>query len=376
MNKITTLTYISTVLRYGYFGRGTDQQLAETLILLSKDWEKTRKLARESRVWTNLVALLIETKTWHPLIPSALKSELKFAYLHHLAQGQQSKEQLIEIADAFHQNTTDPMIVLKGGLRLLDDLYPSVAHRFLADLDFYFQGTSTLRQFQQMGYAAQDQAFDLATADTDYLRSARKAHHHLPALFKPPYKKRVELHQDLIAKHAQAFMPKSLATNAQEAMPGLYAPSPVDQLIINIIHSQYGDQRAVHANFRLRNIFEGYLLYRRLDTDQQRALDAHFAAINRPQDLDFWKYLCIKFCGADELSAPHSLSLRMRYALYTYTNQNSPLNSLLYFGYFITDFMRYGLWDKQERQRIVKNLLGRETRMRFFKKLGQIVGRP
>lgn len=377
MNKFNLLLQLAQVLIEGYRAEPNHAKQRAALDVIVEHWENLSDLAIQNRVWTNLISVLVENPTLFATLPDAQKQEIKLAYFDNWAQNKRIVSQINQIADQFDAPAKPTLYMIKGGVRLFDNLYPTLAHRFMADIDLYFEDNAALPEFAALDYKSPlEPRFDLSVNDHEYLAAQKTRNHHLPPVMSPSQPVHVELHQSWVHLRAVQYCRKETALDAEniEGLKAIRTPAPIDQVILNILHSQYGDLYTDYSSFRLRNVLEGYLLFQRLCNEDRRALVAHFENIGRKRDWIFWTYLCQVYFQAPEFQEKPPRAQRVKYWFHRHFNQSSSYNALVYCGHFIWRFFRYGIWRKDERARLARNLLDGEKRTRLFTKFKRSIG--
>ncbi|GHA58890.1 hypothetical protein GCM10008927_25690 [Amylibacter ulvae] len=377
MNKFNLLLQLAQVLIEGYRQHPDTATQRAALDVIIAHWDDVYDLAIQNRVWTNLISVLVENPSLFAALPDIQKQDIKLAYFDNWAQNKRIVMQIKQIADRFNAPAKPTLFMIKGGVRLFDDLYPTLAHRFMADIDLYFEDNAAVLEFAALDYFSPDeQRFDLAANDDEYLATHKVRNHHLPPVISPSQPVHVELHQSWVHLRAVQYCRATTALDAV-AINGLDAirtPAPVDQLILNILHSQYGDLYTDYSSFRLRNVLEGYLLYQRLNSVDRATLVAHFENIGRKRDWIFWTYLCQVYFQAPEFQTAPPMSERVKYFFHRQFNQSATYNALVYSGHFLWRFLRHGIWRKEERARLMRNLFDGEKRGRLMSKLKRSIG--
>ena len=127
-----------------------------------------------------------------------------------------------------------------------------------------------------------------------------------------------------------------------------------------------------HANYRLRNLLEGYLLFQRLNASEQVEVSNHFKLINRQNDLDFWKLLCLKFFDAKEFTSPVNLTLKTKLFYHMKFGQSQKANATIYGFYFVWRLISKELWSPIGRSRLLNKLRDSANRHAL---LSRIAGR-
>ena len=369
------LSVFGKFLALAYTAKPDPNRLADLTIAILSDWDNSFALARENRIHTNLIAIVVESPNLFQLLDKGKKKQFKSIYLTNWRRSELIRRQIVALSTELERASSQPALMIKGGLRLFDGLYTSNPHRYMADIDLYFKDRSTLDTLAQSGYQSDNpNDFDLLNFDQQYLDWHKTQHHHLPPVSSPNHPCYLEMHQYLINLRAVNFCPKNALENAIAipVLPKRLAPGPVDQLILNLLHSIYGDKFTFRAKYRLRNIFEGYLLYRQLTQTEQSQFHHHFDSIGRSDDVAFWKLLCLRLFSADEFAGPIPLRLRARFFLYARFGQNAKANATLYNFHFLFRLFGKDLWSARKLRILYKKLADKEVRRKF---LSRTVGR-
>ena len=368
---------MAAFLAYAYGLTPTDTKNACLLEQLETNTSTIKSLAVENRVWTNIVATLSENPILSESLPSDLRRQIVIEYLTQRARAKKDLAQLDEL-ETNPVLSKSKLILLKGSVRLFDDLYPTDAHRFMMDIDIYFENSDCLKAFAQLGYIIRDESFDaLEDLSPGFLAEHSKHDHHLPPITSKSHKKRIELHQSLIQKFVTASMRKQ-SIDAAIPIPNknyLLQLRPLDQLIMLLIHCRIADRYADFSTSRLRNTLEGYLLYKRLDNSDRNLLDSHFSAIGYRDELEFWKYMCLQLFEAPEFShLIHRRSLQARYALHKRVSQNDNITALQYTWYFVYRLFSFRLTNSLQRKRLISQILQKNSWKIFLAKVRRIFG--
>jgi hypothetical protein len=372
------LAVFGEFLRLGYADAQDLKRLEELSRLILLDIETTRALAHENRIWTNVIAIIIETPSLYRTLDSAQQNEFKELYMGNWRTAELIKRQLAELSNELMSSNTAPILMIKGGLRLYDGLYPTLTHRYMADLDLVFTDRQVLKACAKLGYQAEKASeLDLENATQKYLDWQKTRDHHLRPIFAPNHPRHLELHQQLVHLRAVKFCRSETIERGREiaGLPKILAPNMVDQIILNILHTKYGDMFTDYSNFRLRNIFEGYLLFHKLTPAEQAEFEQHFHSIDRHDDVIFWKFLCLRLLDAQEFAGNYSLRIKVKFILHARFGQNSRVNAILYSSHFIYRVICKDLWSSQGRGTLWLKITDGDKRDRFWNKIKRILKR-
>jgi hypothetical protein len=372
------LAVFGEFLRLGYESPKDLDRLTVLSELILSDMDETRALAHENRIWTNVVAIIVETPRLFQGLDPALKAEFKNIYMKNWRTAELVKRQLIALSKELDHADTAPILMIKGALRLFDGLYPTISHRYMSDLDLVFTDRKVLKVLADLGYKSRALSdFDLSQATQEYLDEQKKQNHHLPPVGAANHPLWLEMHQHLVHLRAVKFCREGTVNRGLEIadLPKILAPEIVDQLILNLLHTKYGDMFTDYSNFRLRNIFEGYLLYHQLNDAEKSEFENHFAAIKRHDDVAFWKYLCLQLLDAQEFSGNYPLRIKAKYMLHARFGQDSRANSILYSVHFVYRLFAKILWSSSERHTLMLKFKDDGKRNQFWQKIIRIFKR-
>jgi hypothetical protein len=343
--------------------------------IIISDFDFAQTLAFENRIMTNIVAIFVETPCLFQILDADQKLGFKKAYMENWRDAELIKRQLVDLSGELQRLDASPILMIKGGLRLFDNLYPTVGHRYLADVDLFFKDIEVLRLLANLEYRADKYSdFDLSRASQEYLDWQKTQHHHLPPLMSPNSLRRLEMHQHLVHLRAAKYCREDTIDRGQEidVLPKILAPNIVDQLILNLLHTKYGDMFTDYANFRLRNIFEGYQLFHKLSVAQQSEFEQHFSSIEKLDDVLFWKYLCLHLLDAQEFSGAYPLRIKIKFMLHARFGQNSRANAISYCIHFHYRFSGRELWSAEGRQKLSRKIKDSDKRRIFWHKITRI----
>ena len=351
------------------------KQQQKLLGLIVEDWKTSTEIATDNRILTNVVAIIVETPSLFRSMDAEMQSEVKLMYLKNWRRSELIKHQIKKVSKALEESQTQPVLLIKGGLRMFDKLYPGVAHRYMADIDLFFLDPAILDTLSRIGYKSFDpNEFDLANVEQDYLDVHKTLKSHLPPVYSPDHPCTLEMHQHLVHMRAVKYCRENIfqmSVPIPEA-PYVLSSNLVDQLIVNLLHATYGDKFTHHPNFRLRNILEGYLLFQKMTPNEQNEFTSYFDSIGRQDDVAFWKHLCLNYFDAQEFSEPISLKLRMKFFYHKNFGQSRRANAVLYGIYFVWRTLTKELWSPILRNPQFKKL---ENTNKLHNLLARFIGR-
>lgn len=194
--------------------------------------------------------------------------------------------------------------LLKGAIRLVDDLYPDPAWRYMSDLDILLpeeQAEEAWQHLVGLGYRQKD----MGTA------SPRRDHHHLLPLRHPDLPAWIEVHKALHHSRGDRLLPADEVWSASSAIEfegALFRlPSSDHQLAHAVGHQflQHGSHWS--GTLRLRDLLEVYCLAARPDGDIA-ACRERFAAIGCAAQFDACMLLVDRAFGSRWASRPSGYS--------------------------------------------------------------------
>jgi hypothetical protein len=335
-------------------------------------------LAFENRILANVVALTVETPELYRVLDDEQKSQFQLMYMENWRRSEMIKRQLLALASGLERADAPSVLMIKGGLRFFDDLYPKITHRYMADIDLYFTDGAVLEALATLGYQSDNpEEFDMLNFSQQYLDWQKTQDHHLPPIFAEDQPCHLEMHQHPVHLRAVPYCPQNLFEHSVDItdLPRVKSPSMVDQMILNLLHARYGDMYTDYSNFRLRNIFEGYLIYQRLSDADISRLGQHFSSIGKSDDIIFWKYLCLNLFDAQEFSVSYPWHIKMKYLVHARFGQSSKANAVMYSLHFMYRLVFRDVWSVQGRQTLMRKLSDKQSRQQFWKKITRIFRR-
>jgi hypothetical protein len=370
------LAVFGEFLRLGYAEIKNLDRLIELSVPILSKFEISHELAIENRIWTNIIAIFVETPLLYRSLSSTQQAVFKENYMRNWRYAELIKRQLTEISAHLASSNAGPILMIKGGLRLYDGLYPTLAHRYMADLDLVFTDKTVLAVCANLGYQFDDiSGLNLTNVSQEYLDWQKTQDHHLPPIHDTRHPMRLEMHQHLVHLRAVNFCRSRTLERGCDisGLPHILAPNICDQMILNILHTKYGDMYTDYSNFRLRNIFEGYLIFQKLSTSERFDFEQHFASINRHDDVVFWKYLCYQMLDAQEFSGKYPMRIKLKFLLHARFGQNSRANAIIYSIHFLYRLIGADIWSSQGRTKLWLKLKDGSVRGRFWQKIKRIV---
>ncbi len=165
--------------------------------------------------------------------------------------------------------------LLKGAIRLVDDLYPAPAWRYMSDLDILLpeeQAHEAWRHLQTLGYRAKVVADALGIPD----------HHHLPPLLHPERAGMIEVHTALGHPRERRLLPADEVWRSSHVISvdgARFRVPTTDHQLVHAIGHQFLQHRGHWSgSLRLRDLLEVYCLAARADCDVA-ACRERFAAV-------------------------------------------------------------------------------------------------
>ena len=204
--------------------------------------------------------------------------------------------QLTELEHLF-SNHKMPIMLLKGAVQFYDSLYTDISIRHMSDLDLLIQDNAPFYTLIENGYDLdnQDPLFGLDESDERLATViADKTLHHLPPLSRLGDQVTLECHISPIQRRMSKLLIPDLWDTAEPVANDsmFYTPSYRNQLIINIIHTLYHGKSLWDRKIKLKNLFEGRLMYLRLSETDRAYVEQHFSDRGYVRDYHLWKFLC------------------------------------------------------------------------------------
>ena len=236
----------------GQAGDDLDEVTTGALLDPSADLVGLARLAGRHLV-TPMVATCIARGALRQQLPEDFSVYLDFVYSANERRNRALWNQLREIGLRLNGIGVEP-VLLKGAIRLVDQLYPSIGWRFMRDLDLLLPRdrlSAAAACLESIGYG--------------FCNDAKKQEKHLPQLRRDDDVGIVELHVDLLSRRqdlcsAEAMLVRSRLVDLDGARVRI--PQIADQLIHLIGHDRFDGYLRRSGMFLLRSVFETALLCR------------------------------------------------------------------------------------------------------------------
>lgn len=260
-------------------------------LLAELDWVKFENVVADNKLWTivnKTVEELVISLNLNVIISSDSLSEWKKKTLSNQHRNKIARAELIELADSLRINRINS-VVLKGGIRLIDNLWPALSDRYLGDFDILIPSEQALEAgnvLQSMGY--------------EYIKEPRldKSFHHLPELVHPMKIMPVELHHEVAIKRLQTVLSSDNFFKNQFTIPagdglGVSVPGYDNQIQHGFNHASLFLANDHRKYFPLLDLFEISLLRKKQEIERPESnrkgrfflLDA-FEIVSREYDND------------------------------------------------------------------------------------------
>ncbi|MGI9508909.1 MAG: nucleotidyltransferase family protein [Geminicoccaceae bacterium] len=188
-------------------------------------------------------------------LPEEFGFYVEFFHRQNRERNERLKRELLRVVTYLNGIGVEPLL-LKGAIRLVDDLYPDLGWRFLRDLDLLVpadQVSQVADCLTSFGYRF--------TIDADYYGDD---HRHLPPLKRDDADTVVEIHTELLRAPALLSADSVLCRSHQVKLGDVLCrvPDRGDQLRHLIGHDRFDDELYRCGAFLLRSIFEIALICR------------------------------------------------------------------------------------------------------------------
>lgn len=249
------------------------------------------QIADEQRVMP-IVCAALSDGSWKQTFATCgvLAAEKKTA-IYYLYRNMMLRAQLKEIDDALSTTRIFP-ILLKGSVRLFDDLYPNLGMRHMEDIDFLVDDTALLGVLADIGYSQVNGA-NAQWIGSNGERSAVSGAHHWPPLIRSTDLVALEPHFKAVSLRYEKWLPDDFATNVKplKGCNNLRCPSLKNQLILNLVHVLKHDRDTLPGALFLRGIVECELMFERLSPSDRQDIERHFVSIRRAVTFQAWRAL-------------------------------------------------------------------------------------
>ncbi len=227
------------------------------------DWQRFVGLCSNHLV---LPVIYLKFRAHHILdhLPEELAQFLIEVYELNVERNRQIRNQLEIIIGLLNQHNVYP-ILLKGTGNLLDNVYNDPGERIIGDIDILVLEEDYLKSagiLEQEGYYHNSPPFfDISTMK------------HYPRLFKQGMPVDVEIHRLPVREEfSKQFSTNMIFEEKKEinAIPDLlfYVLSDRHKVILNFIHTQLSNKGHQYGIVPLRDIYDLYLLSKRIDLSQ------------------------------------------------------------------------------------------------------------
>ena len=285
--------------------RPADPALAAALARPGIDWPRLVTLSGV-HLLTPALAPALGDPALRPHVPEDLLFYLDAMLTAATERNLALRHQLEEVAACLNAVEVIP-VVLKGGARLIDDLWPDPSLRFMHDLDLLVpeQALPACRsRLAQAGWRPVDDGVD-------------HGDHHL-VLVHPRAPARIELHPAALpAPHADLLPAARMLARAVPTAIGtalVALPAAEDQLVHLVAHGMLHHQFLRNGRFLLRDVVERHLLAARAGPAVVAAARERFAAAGAGLAWDVAAELDARCLGGDRVRrsrAAQALALRM-----------------------------------------------------------------
>ena len=166
-------------------------------------------------------------------------------------------KQISELSQTLFNEGIEP-VYLKGSGNLLDNLYLEKTDRIIGDIDFLVQDKDFMRTIEitkKLGYKTDKKIYD----DFKYLKDYPHQYSN--------YTTNIEIHRlPVIIKQTKWFTTEKVFKQKKQipSRVNCFVPSDNHKLIINFIHSQISDKSHKLKYISLRNLYDAYLLLKRV----------------------------------------------------------------------------------------------------------------
>ncbi len=253
-NRLTSIDVLADCLTAGIEQRRLDDDVAR-LIRSSLDVDHLASLAGRHLV-TPMLADCCASAGLRDCLPLDFIRYLDVVHEQNIARNTALRAQLAALSAALNRIDIEP-VLLKGGIRLADSLYPSIGWRFMRDLDILVAP----ERLMETVACLEDEGYGF----TEPLSEWPDQHRHLPPLYRDGDGAVVELHTELLARHRNLCPASEVLANATPVkLDGsmVRIPSTADQLGLLIGHDLTDGFLRRSSMLRLRSLFETALLAR------------------------------------------------------------------------------------------------------------------
>ncbi len=298
-------------------------------------------------------------------LPEELSEHLNDIYELNLSRNKQILAQAKKITEVLNKNNIFPTF-LKGAGNLLDGLYSDTGERMMGDIDFLVHEDDYLPAAKLMEREGYSKLYEKENY-TDI-----KAEKHYPRMAHPDFPAVIEIHRIPVNEEQLKELNTKLIDTEKKPvtnLPGCFVLSDKHKIILNFVHSRFGDDQSAYGIVSLRDLYDLYLLSKR------RALQETIAAIgNKPQAKIYFAFAKRVLALPDEFFPPESfrfklflkkqdLFLRSTFLYRTYRTSYF-LSQRIFSGYLAQFFQMF--YSKKVRQSVVSKLGSRSWYKNHF----------
>lgn len=215
-----------------------------------------------------------------PFLPEEVASHLKEIYELNFDRNQKILIQIQKIAEVLNPKDIFP-IFLKGAGNLIDHVYADLGDRIPGDIDFLVSEKdylTTADMLKNEGYAE-------VNPPTSY--RVIESMKHYPRMYHPDFPAVIEVHRIPVY---EAYLDELNFGKINSEMyfapefSGCYTLSDKHKIILNFVHSQFGNEARPYSIVSLRDLYDLHLLVKRIkfqevlpDIVRKRSAEIYFA---------------------------------------------------------------------------------------------------
>lgn len=324
----------------------------------SFDWVQFMALCSNHLV---LPSLYLKFKDHHIIdfLPKEVTDHLKEIYELNLARNQKVLIQVQKITEVLNEKNIFP-IFLKGSGNLIDHVYTDIGDRIPGDIDFlvpeddYLPAANLLKE---KGYA-----------EVNPPRNYRVVENmkHYPRMFHPDFPAVIEIHRiPVYEKYLNELNFEKINSEMHLVpnIPGSYTLSDKHKLILNFVHSQFGNEDRPYSILSLRDLYDFHVLLKRF-----KFQDALPDIVRKDSARIYYVYHA-KLFSLPKNEIPYS---KLRYKIFA-VKQTLLLNSRIFYNTYRNSYFLIQMIFSHYILKTIQLFYSKKVRQEIFRKVSSPV---
>lgn len=304
-----------------------------------------------------LPSIFLKFKT-HDIIqflPEEVASHLKEIYGLNFARNQKILLQIEKISEVLNKKDIYP-IYLKGAGNLIDNVYSSIGDRILGDIDFLVPED----QYLTAANLLKDEGYLEVNPPRNYRVVENMKHY--PRMYHPEFPAVIEVHRiPVYEKYLDELNYEKINSQMHSVsnFAGSYTLSDKHKIILNFVHSQFGNEDRTYSIASLRDFYDLSLLSRRIDFRDV------LPDIRRKSEAKMYFVFSCKLMG---LTEPDIRFNKLKIKLFT-LKQQTLLDSRLFYKTYRTTYFLLQMIFSHYILKSIKLFYSPDVRSEIFRKI-------